>query len=325
MSSPRISFLVVIWRMSRQAENTLFSLSSKFQRNVCKEDYEIIVVENRSDDLLGEERALAAADNLRYFLRDEPSQSPVASLNFAFEASKGSLVCLIVDGARMVTPRVVENALYAQRLMAHPLIAVPSYHLGTVEQHNNVSAGYDEKKEAALLEGIDWKNNGYDLFSIACFSAANKKGFLCPMLECSCLFSTRESFEKIGRADERFNLAGGGSLNIHVYTKLAALPESRLVVLAGEGSFHQFHGGVTTAEVAEREAVLEVHREQLRVINGGMFEGVHREPIVLGVIPPQAKEFMIASLNFAAYHSAVCKERGWPEWYDQVDNESGRW
>jgi hypothetical protein len=315
MSSPKISFLVVIWRMSRQAENTLRSLSSKYQRNVSEGDYEIVVVENRSDDLLGEERARAAAGNLRYFLRDETSQSPVSSLNFAFEASKGEFVCLIVDGARMVTPRVVEYGLYARRLMDHPLVAVPSYHLGTAEQHKNLSAGYDEKAEAALLEKIDWKNNGYELFSIACLSGANEKGFLCPMLESSCLFCTRESFEKIGRADERFDLPGGGSLNIHLYTRLAALAESKLVVLAGESSFHQFHGGVTTSEVAEREAVLETHRAQLRAVNGGKFEGVHREPIVLGVIPTQAREFMIASLNFGAFHAAACKHLGWPEWY----------
>jgi glycosyltransferase involved in cell wall biosynthesis len=316
MSSPRISFLVVIWRMSRQAENTLLSLSSQFQRNVSSKDYEIIAVENPSDDILGEDRALAAADNVRYFLRDEPSQSPVSSLNFAYEMSKGPLVCLIVDGARMVTPRLVEHALYAQRLMDHPLIAVPSYHLGTAEQHKNVSSGYDEKTEAALLERIDWKQNGYDLFSIACLSGANEKGFLCPMLECSCLFCTRESFERIGRADERFDLPGGGSLNIHLYAKLAALRESKLIVLAGEGSFHQFHGGVTTTEIAEREAVLQTHREQLRAINGGKFEGVHREPMVLGVIPTQAMEFMKTSANFAVFHSAACKKLGWPEWHE---------
>jgi hypothetical protein len=74
--------------------------------------------------------------------------------------------------------------------------------------------------------------------------------FLCPMLECSCLFCTRESFEKI---DARTNVSilRAGSLNIHVYTQLAALPESRLWCCC-EGSFHQFHGGVTTAESPSR-------------------------------------------------------------------------
>jgi hypothetical protein len=312
---PKIAFLVVIYRMSRQAENTLISLSARYQRNVSEDDYEVIVVENHSDDLLGSERASATGKNVRYFLREETTKTPIFALNFAFETSRAPLVCLIIDGARMVTPRLVEHALLAQRLVPHPLVVVPSYHLGQEEHHKNVSAGHDETREAALLEKIDWKKNGYDLFKISCLSGGNEKGFLAPMLECSCLFATRESFEKIGRADERFDLPGGGSVNIHIYAQLAALPESKLIVLGGEGSFHQFHGGVTTAEIAGREAVLESHRVQLRAANGGKFEGVHREPLMLGVIPPQAHEFVKASLGFAAFHFAACKKLGWPEWY----------
>ncbi|HEX7672451.1 MAG TPA: hypothetical protein VF395_22810, partial [Polyangiaceae bacterium] len=288
-----------------------------------EDDYEVVVVENRSEDLLGQERACATGKNVRYFLREETTKTPVFALNFAFEESRAPLVCLVIDGARMVTPRLVEHALLAQRLAPHPLIAVPSYHLGQEEHHKNVSAGYDETVEEALLEKIDWKKNGYDLFEISCLSAGNAKGFLSPMLECSCLFATRESFEKIGRADERFDLPGGGSVNIHVYAKLAALPESKFIVLGGEGSFHQFHGGVTTAEISEREAVLESHRVQLRAINGGKFEGAHREPMMLGVIPAQAHEFMKASLGFAAFHLAACKKLGWPEWYRPTESKSG--
>jgi hypothetical protein len=316
MSTPKISFLVVIYKMSRQAENTLLSLSARLQRNVSESNYEIIAVENESDDMLGEARATAVGGNVRYFSRKETLPTPVFALNFAFEQSLAPLVCLIIDGARMVTPRLVEHALLAARLVDHPLIAVPGYHLGPKEHHENVSAGYDETVEAKLLEQINWTKDAYDLFKIACFSGANAKGYLCPMLESNCLFCTREDFERIGRADERFDLPGGGSVNLHIYTKLAALPESKLIVLPGEGSFHQFHGGVTTAEIAEREEVLESHRKQLRAINDGKFEGVHREPFVLGVIPGQAHEFLKASAGFGAFHHAACKQLGWPEWYE---------
>src|SRR5262249_20269231 len=123
-----------------------------------------------------------------------------------------------------------------------------------------------------------------------------------------------EAFEKIGRADERFDLPGGGSVNIHLYARLAALPENRFVVLAGEGSFHQFHGGVTTSEVEDREAMLETHRANLRAINGGKFEGVHREPLLLGTIPGQAAEFLKASAGRAAFRHRMCKSLGLPEW-----------
>jgi hypothetical protein len=311
---PKLSVLVIVYKMARQAANTLYSLSTPFQWNVRDEDYEVVCVENRSSDVLGEERALAQGRNVRYFLRDEPGVSPVPALNFAFEQSRGRAVGLVIDGARMVSPRVVEYALLAQRLSDHPLVAVPGYHLGPSEHHQHLSTGYDETVEERLLDEIDWKNNGYDLFRIACFSGANAKGFFSPMLESNCLFCARESFEKIGRADPRFDLPGGGSVNIHVYHALAGLPESRLVVLPGEGSFHQFHGGVTTMEVEEREAMLETHRQNLRAINGGKFEGKHREPMVLGAIPGPAQEFVKASAGRAAFRHEMCRKLGMVEW-----------
>jgi hypothetical protein len=314
VTAPKVSILVVIYRMSRQAENTLYSLSAKHQWNVREEDYEIVAVENRSDDVLGEERARAQGGNVRYFLRDEPTQTPVFALNFAFEQSRAPLVGLIIDGARMVTPRVVEHVLMAQKLAPHPLVAVPGYHVGPEEHHKNVTAGYDASVEAGLLEQIDWKNNGYGLFDVSCFSGANDKGFLSPMLESNCIFCTRESFEKIGRADERFLTPGGGSVNIHIYAKLAKLPESKFIVLPGEGSFHQFHGGVTTAEIADREAVLESHRVELRAINGGKFEGVHREPMLLGTVPGEAQEYLKVSAARAAFRHAMCKKLGLAPW-----------
>jgi hypothetical protein len=323
--SLRLSVLLIVHKMSRQAENTIFSLSTSFQWNAPEEDFEIVVVENGSSDTLGEERALAAAHparNVRYFLRDEPGVSPVPALNFAFEKSRGKTIGLIIDGARLVTPRVIEYALAASELWPHTLVAVPGYHLGPEEHHQNVDSGYDEAVEQQLLSEIDWRNNGYDLFRIACFSGANAKGFLSPMLESNCLFASREDFEAIGRADPRFDLPGGGSVNIHIYHALAGLPEARLVVLPGEGSFHQFHGGVTTAQVEDREAMLETHRKNLREINGGKFEGKHREPLLLGAVAGQAQEFLKVSAARAGFRHESCKKLGMVEW--QLDPRGPR-
>ncbi|HVU02372.1 MAG TPA: hypothetical protein VHE30_11500 [Polyangiaceae bacterium] len=313
-AGPKLSILVTLFKMSRQAENTLHSLSARHQWNVNEDDYEIIAVENRSSDVLGEERALAAGRNVRYFLRDEPGVSPVPALNFAFEQSRAEFVGLIIDGARLVSPRVVEYALLARKLAERPLVAVPGYHLGPVEHHQHLSAGYDERVEEKLLEQVAWKKNGYAVFEIACFSGANDKGYLSPMLESNCLFCTRQSFEDIGRADPRFDLPGGGSVNIHIYSKLAGLPGTRLIVLPGEGSFHQFHGGVTTMEMEDREAMLDTHRKNLRDVNGGKFEGVHREPMLLGNVPGEALEFLRASAGRAAFRERMCKDLKMAPW-----------
>ncbi len=314
MSQTKLSVVVTFYRMSRQAENTLYSLSTQFQRNVEEVDYEIIAVENDSDDELGEERATAAGGNIRYFYRKEPSPSPVPSLNFGFAQCAADYVGLIVDGARMVSPRVIEHALLAKKLADNPLVIVPGYHLGKKEHHFNQTAGYDEKTEQILLATIDWKNNGYDLFDICCFSGANPKGFFGRFLESNCLFCKSTSFEKIGCADERFNLPGGGSVNIYIYHALARLPESRLIVLAGEGTFHQYHGGVTTAEIDDRDEVIKSHQENLAGVFGGPFRGMHREPLILGTLAGQAQKYVITSAEDAKRHHYICKKRGIGEW-----------
>src|SRR5699024_165923 len=218
--------------MSRQARNTLISLSPPYQENVGEGDYEIVVVENDSDDELGREEAETVAGNIRYFHREEPGVSPAPAVNFAFEQCRAPYIGLMIDGARMVTPRVIEYAMMAPDLTEHPLVAVPGYHLGKIDQH--LDPAYDEDTEIGLLEKIGWPDCGYRLFEIACISGANPNGFLHPIMECNCLFTTRKDFSSIGGADERFDMPGGGAINLHVWRSLGSLPGAEVVVLPGE-------------------------------------------------------------------------------------------
>jgi glycosyltransferase involved in cell wall biosynthesis len=300
--------------MARQAENTLYSLSTHFQRNVAESDYEVVCVENESDQNLDPARVAEIGSNIRYFRRRETGQSPAAAINHAFEQVRAPMICLMVDGARMVSPRVIEYALMGQRIDPHALIAIPGYHLGPDEQHQ--SPGYDERAEMALLEGIDWKRNGYRLFDISVFSGANPHGYLHPLLESNCLFCASDSFDGIGRADERFDLPGGGMINLDLYRRLALLPESRLMVTPGEGSFHQFHGGVTTSDVAEREAVLASHRAQYRAIRDEEYRGVLREPMLLGAVTGEAIRFFTNTAQGATRRFGRFQAQGRPPWPD---------
>ena len=126
---PRLSIIVIVYKMSRQAMNTLYSLSTDYQRNVTADDYEIIVVENHSGFNMNSEAIAQLKGNFRYFLREESSQSPVGAINFGFEQATGTCICLMIDGARMVTPRILEFALQAQQIDPDVLIAVPGYNL----------------------------------------------------------------------------------------------------------------------------------------------------------------------------------------------------
>ena len=288
---PRLSFVVVVYNMPRQAMNTLYSLSTRHQRNVREQDYEIIVVENRSVNNLSENQVLALGNNIRYFLRDERSQSPVSAINFGAAQAHGKSICLMIDGARMVTPRVVEYGLMAITADSDALIAVPGYSLGWQDQHHHLDAAYSEAVEMELLAAINWQQNGYRLFDIATISGANPNGCMNPLMECNCVITSAKNFALIGGANLDFQLPGGGSINLHIFRQLGLLPESRhYFVMVGEGSFHQFHGGITTAQWGDLDEVLESHRKQLHSYWDNTFHSLRREPILLGATNSHAQK-----------------------------------
>ena len=67
------------------------------------------------------------------------------------------------------------------------------------------------------------------------------------MGESSSLFCPPTLWEELGGLDERFALPGGGLVNHDLYRRACALHGVELVVLLGEGTFHQYHGGAATS------------------------------------------------------------------------------
>lgn len=290
---PRLSIIVVVYRMSRQALNTLYSLSARHQRNVAESDYEILVMENLSDDNLDPDTVNALGSNIRHFRREETAVSPVNAINEGFREARAPFIGLIIDGARMVTPRVVEYALAVSRMAPDAMVAVPAFNLGPYRHHEHLDGDYGEAQEIALLEAVNWQANGYRLFDIANLGEANPRGLFQPFMENNCYFTSRANFAAIGYADERFQYPGGGSLNLHMFRAIGMLPQCEpYCVMAGEGTFHQFHGGVTTAQVEGRQALLTAFREQLEGIWGGRFPALEREPFLIGAVTSHAQPLL---------------------------------
>lgn len=321
---PRLSFIVVVYNMQRQAMNTLYSLSAHNQHNVREQDYEIIIIENSSANTLSEPDVLALGSNVRYFLREESSQSPVGAINFGFSQVRGANICLMIDGARMVTPRVVEYALMGCAADSDALIAVPGYSLGWQDQRFNIEAAYNEIEEMALLSAVNWQQNGYRLFDIATISGANPNGYMNPLMECNCVITSARNFAAIGGANMDFQLPGGGSINLHIFRQLGLLPASRrYFVMPGEGSFHQFHGGITTAQWSDLDEVLESHRKQLHSYWGNHFHSLRREAMLLGAVGSHAQKFLHFSSQKARKRLGRLERHGQQPWPDgsQFDND----
>lgn len=49
VSAPALSLIVVAYNMARELPRTLYTLSSQYQRGIAPQDYEVIVVDNGSD------------------------------------------------------------------------------------------------------------------------------------------------------------------------------------------------------------------------------------------------------------------------------------
>jgi hypothetical protein len=297
MSEPRISVLVIVYRMAGQARNTIYSLSASHQQNVAEQDYEIIVVENASDQNLDADEVLALGNNISYFRREEAGVSPAPAINFAAAQARAPMLCLMIDGARMVTPRIIEYALQAQRADSNAMVVVPGYNLGPAEHHLNQQHSYDEAREQELLDGSHWRRNGYALFNIGSVGGANLQGLFHPLMESNCLFVATATFIAIGGADERFDEVGGGSLNQYLYRALGVHANSRrFFMMPGEGSFHQIHGGVSTQQRADRQQLIARFKTLLEArwleTYGEPYCALRREPLLLGAVTRPAQRFL---------------------------------
>jgi len=289
----RISFVVIVYKMPDQAEKTLYSLSAQYQRGVSEDEYEVIVVENASTAELGEQRACQYGNNVRYFHRKETLPTPVPAVNFGASQAAGSHVCIMVDGARMLTPSVVSYMLAATRLHPGAVVALPGYHLGPKLQQKSMLEGYCNEVEAELLASIDWPNDGYRLFEISCLSGTSGSGYFKPIGESNCYCVPQPLWQRVGGFDPAFTETGGGQVNLDFFKRTVELPETVLVILPGEGSFHQFHGGITTGTQGEsRVKSMDDHFNQYAQLRGGPYESPTKRPIYLGSFPDSAMKFV---------------------------------
>jgi GT2 family glycosyltransferase len=288
--------VVVVFDMPQQAMNTIYSLSPHHQQDVDGRDYEVVVVENTSNRMLVPDDVRAVAGNVRYVRRDEPGVSPAPALNAGVAASTAPVICLMVDGARMVTPGVTANILRAQGLVPDPVVSVPGYHLGTSLHQDVAGTGYSAEQEQRELESVGWRDDGYRLFDMAVPSASCSQGFLLPVGESNCLAMSRRVFEEIGGLDEQFVSRGGGFVNLDLYRR--AVDRGTLVLLPGEGTFHQFHGGATTgAADVDRDQLLDEMRQEYLDLRGQQHAPPQQTPILLGRVPDKALPFFRHSID----------------------------
>lgn len=312
--TPTLSIIVIVYDMQAQAINTLKSLATPYQQDVSPEDYEVIVVENASERSLSSAQVESLGSQFHYTLRQEPGVSPAPAVNFAASKARGQMIGLLIDGARMLTPRALKYALAATRMYANPLVAVPGYHIG--EENHHRQDEHRLQQEQQHLSQLQWQSDGYQLFEKACFSEGNSRGYFHPLMECNALFCTRASFDSIGGAQEGYDQMGGGSINLDIYRRLGMVPDNQLIVLPGEGSFHQYHAGVTTSATENRELRLEEFNDKLNSFWDGQYKALTREPVYFGKVPAAAQRFLQLSCEQGIKRFARFERSGKSPWPD---------
>jgi len=291
---PVLSIVMVVYDMPAQAQNTLISLGTDYQHDVSMDDFEVIVVENESSNLISDEFIESLPPNVHYHRRADTRPTPAHAINYGASLAKGDYICLMIDGARMLTPGVVKNLLLGHQIAEKSVVSIPGYHLGEKLQQESVSGGYGLDTELELIRSIQWPEDGYRLFDIACFSGSSASGFFLPNSESNCVSVPRSLWNDLGGFDIRFDLRGGGLINLDFYRRACESPGVQHVIIPGEGTFHQFHGGVTTGgeEQSIRAAYIEASKEQYRELRGEEYSSPATNPIYVCQLPEQSQKFL---------------------------------
>jgi hypothetical protein len=289
----KLSIIVIGCNMARELPRTIRSLSPMVQRDIAPEDYEVLLIDNGSTQHLDEAALRTLMPGLTVYRYKDATVSPVPAVNFGLDVARGDLVGIFIDGARMASPGLLSTALAAARLHPRPMIGTIAFHLGPTVQMESIKRGYDRTTEDALLASSGWEADGYRLFSIAAFAGSSAGGWFELPAESNAIFLRAEHWRQLGGWDEGFVTPGGGLANFDTWARVCADPHGALIMLLGEATFHQVHGGIATNNPDQAQIQTLFHQEYVRLRGHGYIRPT-RQPLYFGSLP----EAMRASLNY---------------------------
>jgi len=273
--------IVIFYNMRREAVRTLYSLTKKYQLNTDAISYEVIVIDNGSTEPLDRSLVKEFGGNFRYVYFDAKTPSPCAALNYGVQSAQGELITLCIDGARILSPGILHYTTLASRIHKNPFIYTLGMHIGHKPQNYLAEENYSQTDEDKLIASVDWERDGYLLFNISSPALSSRKGYFSKLTESNCVTMLKSTYQKIGGFDERFTSPGGGITNLDFFNRVNQIEDVASIMLFGEATFHQFHGGTAT-NVPLKDHPWEKMAEEYKSIRGKPYETHFVTPIFLG-------------------------------------------
>jgi glycosyltransferase involved in cell wall biosynthesis len=264
---PKFSIVVIFYDMHREIRRTLKSLQRDYQWGIEHIDYEVIVVDNGSPTPLSTSEVESYGPEFRLITIEDASKSPAKAMNIGGQNANGEYLCMMVDGAHVLTPGVLHYADLATRIYQKPIVTPHYFFTGPGQQNQTVLEGYNQYQEDLLFEKIDWPNDGYKMFEIGKIIGENITSWFMEKFECNCLFIDKSDFFKNGGVNEAFSVPGGGLVNLDLYKRMVEGANRPVVGILGEGTFHQVHGGDTTNShgAIRKKKISEYHNEYFQI------------------------------------------------------------
>lgn len=279
VADPKLSVVVISYNMARELSRTLKSLSPAGQTGMLADDYEIIVVDNGSTEVLDIDALKVIAPNARFIRMEGAGASPIPAIRRGMAEAKADIISVMIDGARMASPGLLSSACRALDHWPKAVVGTLAFHIGPKVQMESVQEGYNQAVEDALLETANWEDDGYSLFDISVLAGSSAKGWHHVPAETNALFARRAVWDRLDGFDVRFEEPGGGLANLDTWKRACEEPGAEVVMLLGEATFHQFHGGIATnAPVSPWDRF----HEEYRRIRGTDYEAPVAEALWFG-------------------------------------------
>jgi glycosyltransferase involved in cell wall biosynthesis len=278
-----LSIIIVFFNMRREAQRTLYSLTRTYQQRTNDISYEVVAIDNGSSQPLDKGYVESLGDNFHYVFLKRSSPSPASALNHGVEISNGKLVTLCIDGARIFSPGIIHYSNRSSKIYENFFAYTLGMHVGLKPQNYLVEEGYSQADEDKLIDSVNWKQNGYLLFDISSPGLSGNQGFFSSVSESNCITISRQNYEKIGGFDERFTSPGGGLVNLDFFNRVNENSDLNPIMLLGEATFHQFHGGTAT-NVSIKEHPWKEMEDEYAKIKGKPYQLHYRKPTYFGSV-----------------------------------------